>query len=91
MRRMVLVLSLLVASWLALAGSGLGVVAQAATPVPGEDELAGVTFEPLAITAGVTLPSPADLVVVRIGLEPGASLPSESNAPSLAVVLVEEG
>jgi len=90
MRRLLLVLALFAALFLDIA-TGPRAVAQDATPAAGDEELAGVTFEPVAISAGVTLPSPADLVLVRISIEPGASLPSDAGDPSLAVVLVEEG
>lgn len=67
-----------------------GVAAQEATP-GAEGEPEGVVFEPLAVTAGVALPSPGDLVVVRITLAPGAVLPSDPNDPSLGMVLLESG
>jgi hypothetical protein len=42
----------------------------------------GVTFEPLALTSGVALPSPADLIAVRMTIDPGARVPSDPNDPS---------
>ena len=76
---------------LAVALLGPLVAAQEGTPASEEFAIEGVTFEPLAVSAGVTLPSPSDLVLVRIGLEPGAALPSDPDDPSLAMVLVEAG
>ena len=66
-------------------------LAQEATPAVEELALEGVSFEPLAVTSGLTLPSPGDLVLVRIGLDPGAVLPSDPADPSLAMVLIETG
>ncbi len=68
------------------------VTAQDGTPsAEGEFGLEGVSFEPLALAPGVTLPSQADLVLVRLGLEPGAVLPADPEDPALAMVLVESG
>jgi len=71
-------------------------IAQDSTPegtpsAEGEFGLEGVSFEPLAVTSGVSLPSQADLVLVRFSLEPGAVLPSDPNDPTLAMVLIEAG
>ncbi len=66
-------------------------LAQEATPAGEEFALEGVSFEPLAVTSGLTLPSPGNLVLVRIGLDPGAVLPSDPSDPSLAMVLIETG
>ena len=71
-------------------------IAQDGTPegtpsTEGEFGLEGVSFEPLAIAPGMTLPSPADLVLVRLSLEPGAVLPSDPNDPTVAMVLIEAG
>jgi len=68
--------------------------AQDSTPAAGDEKafgFEGVSFEALAIAPGMTLPSPADLVLVRIGLEPGAVLPVDPENPSLAMVLIESG
>jgi quercetin dioxygenase-like cupin family protein len=40
---------------------------------------------------GVDLPSPADLFVVRIGLEPGTGFPIEESDPAAGILLVESG
>jgi hypothetical protein len=58
------------------------VVAQEATPSADMQDPEGVTFEPLALTSGVTLPSPADLIAVRLTVDPGALLPSEASDPT---------
>ncbi len=70
------------------------VTAQDGTPAAGDEVdfgIEGVSFEPLAIAPGMTLPGTADLVLVRIGLDPGAVLPSDPEDPSLAMVLIESG
>jgi len=70
-------------------------LAQDGTPSAAGDDggfgLEGVSFEPLALASGMTLPGQADLVLVRIGLEPGAVLPSDPDDASLAMVLIESG
>jgi quercetin dioxygenase-like cupin family protein len=55
------------------------------------DEPEGVTFEPIAITSGVTLPSPADLIAVRFTVNPGARLPSDASDPTSGMLIVESG
>ena len=65
--------------------------AQEGTPPVEEDALAGVTFDPLAAAPSMALPNPGGLVLVRIGLEPGAVLPNDPADPSFGFVLVEAG
>ena len=67
------------------------VVAQEATPSADMQDPEGVTFEPLALTSGVTLPSPADLIAVRLTVDPGALLPSEASDPTGGMLIVESG
>ena len=77
---------------LLVAGRAAAVAAQEGTPAA--EEMAppeGVSFEPLTAVQGVALPNPGDLVVVRIGIEAGSSLPSDPNDPSLGLFLVEAG
>lgn len=93
MRRLSIVLSLVAVMFLGLAlGArfGAGALAQEGTP-SAENDFEGITFEPLAVASELDLPSPGDLVLVRIELESGAVLPSDPEDPSLAMVLVEEG
>jgi hypothetical protein len=66
------------------------VVAQEATPAA-DIEPEGVTFEPLGIASGVALPSPADLIAVRLTIDPGAVLPSEASDPTGGMLIVESG
>jgi quercetin dioxygenase-like cupin family protein len=67
-----------------------GAVAQEATP-SAEMEMDGATFFPLGFASGVTLPSPADLIVARFSLDPGVSFPLETSDPTGAMVVVESG
>jgi hypothetical protein len=66
-------------------------IAQDATPSSGMQVPEGVTFEPLGITSGVTLPSRADLIAVRLTIDPGAVLPSEASDPTGGMLIVESG
>jgi len=66
-------------------------VAQEATPAAGAMEPEGVTFEPIAIASGLTLPSPADMIAVRFSIEPGAGFPVEASDPTSGMLIVESG
>jgi hypothetical protein len=74
-----------------LAGSHPAVIAQEATPAAGEMEPEGITFEPVGFAIGATVISPADLIVVRLGLEPGTGFPLEASDPSSGILVVESG
>jgi quercetin dioxygenase-like cupin family protein len=65
--------------------------AQEATPAAGEMEPEGVTFEPIAIASGLTLPSPADMIAIRFSIEPGAGFPLEASDPTAGMLIVESG
>jgi quercetin dioxygenase-like cupin family protein len=65
-------------------------VAQEATP-SADMAPEGGTYEPVTFALGVEVPSPADLFVVRIGLEPGTGFPIEESDPSAGILLVESG
>jgi quercetin dioxygenase-like cupin family protein len=67
-----------------------GALAQEATPAA-DMEPEGATFLPLGFASGVMLPSPADMIVARFSLEPGAGFPLEANDPTGAMVVVESG
>jgi quercetin dioxygenase-like cupin family protein len=92
MRRLALLLSLVGLLLLGAAAPEMQPVtrAQGVTPVPGI-EPEGVIFEPLAITSGVTLASPADIIAVRLRIEPGAGFPLETSDPTGGMVIVESG
>src|SRR5262245_45889302 len=85
------VLPLVLALIFGLAALTAGVVrAQEATPA-GPPTEAGVTFTPLGFVPGVTLPSSADLIAVRINIDPGAVSPLDASDPSGGVLIVESG
>ena len=85
----VLLVGVAVGAWF-----GPGATAQEGTP-PAEEEFAlpeGVTFAPLAYGTAEELPAaPADLVLFRFGLEPGATFQLDEDDPSVALAYVEEG
>ncbi len=72
-------------------GAQLPAIAQEATPGAEEMMPEGITFEPVTFATGVDLMSPADLVVVRLGLESGSGFPIEEDDPSVGVMVVESG
>ena len=92
MRRCGLLVSVVVFLLMGIAVPGVHSVtrAQEVTPVPGI-EPEGVLFEPLAITSGVTIPGPLDLIAVRLSIESGAGFPLETSDPTGGMVIVESG
>jgi len=68
-------------------------IAQEASPAAQEGmmEPEGVTFEPIAIASGLTLPSPADMIAARFTIDPGAGFPLEASDPSGGMLIVESG
>lgn len=92
MRRFTTILAVVAVVLLGVAALGAAprVIAQEATPAGDETE-EGLTYEPVAFVLGVELPSPADLFVARIGIEPGAGFEIDENDPSTGLCLVEEG
>lgn len=64
----------------------LPAVAQEATPTMEEEG-----FAPVSFALGVELPSPADIFVSRISLEPGQGFPLQESDPSAGMCLVESG
>jgi len=66
-------------------------IAQEATPAADEMMPEGATFEPVAFAIGAALMDPADIFVVRLGLEPGAVLPNDPSDPSVGLLIVESG
>jgi quercetin dioxygenase-like cupin family protein len=93
MRRFSVLLSMLAV--IALSAMGLiaqrSAVAQEATPGGEEMMQAGVTFDPLGFALGVDVANPADLVLVRLSIDPGASLPLEASDPTGGMLYVESG
>src|SRR5687767_2308399 len=92
MRRFSVLLCLVAALVLGVVAVGVqpAAVAQEATP-SADMAPEGATYEPVTFALGVDLPSPADLFVVRIGLEPGTGFPIEESDPSAGLLLVESG
>ena len=92
MRRVGLLVSIVSFLLLGIAVTGMPPVtrAQELTPVAGI-EPEGVIFAPLAITSGVTLASPADIIAVRLSIEPGAGFPLETSDPTGGMLIVESG
>jgi quercetin dioxygenase-like cupin family protein len=93
MRRALRVVPLVVLLVVSLLGSlGIGSVrAQDATPKAGMMAPEGVTFTPLGVVPGVTLPSPVDLTVARATFAPGAGFPFDPSDPEGALVITESG
>jgi hypothetical protein len=66
-------------------------IAQDATPSSDMQQPEGVTFEPIAVTSGLTLPSPADIIAARFSVESGAAVPLDASDPSGGMLIVESG
>jgi hypothetical protein len=92
MRRFSVFLSMVAVMLLGVVAVGVqpATVAQEATPSADMGPEGG-TYEPVTFALGVDLPSPADLFVVRIGLEPGTGFPIEESDPAAGILLVESG
>lgn len=92
-RASVLLLSAVVLLESSLIGGGALAAAQVDTPPTEEGDFGeGVSFEFLGAGETKTLPrDPADIVLVRIGLEPGASLTSDPEDPGIALFAIEAG
>ena len=71
-------------------GARLPAVAQEATPAA-DEAMEEEAFLPVSFALGVELPSPADIFVARISLEPGQGFPLEESDPSSGMCLVEYG
>ncbi|MCA9876226.1 MAG: cupin domain-containing protein, partial [Thermomicrobiales bacterium] len=94
MRRMASFLAVfaLVLVSLATLASPHRVLAQESTPAAGPPpEEEGVTFTPLGFAAGVALPSPGDLILVDVTLEPGAVSKIRDSDPSSGMLYVKSG
>ncbi len=93
MRRFSVLLSVVAVVLLGIVALGAQprVFAQEATPAADDSMEEGLTFELLAFAAGVELTSPADLIVSRIGIEPGAGFPIEESDPTTGLLIVESG
>jgi hypothetical protein len=93
MRRFSVLLAILVVAMLGIGALRAQPVAIAQEATPAADEMfpEGATFEPVAFAIGAELMNPADVFVVRIGLEPGTVLPNDPSDPSVGLLIVESG
>ena len=93
MRRSARSLPIVALLLLGLAGAvwAAGARAQEATPAAGGPAPEAVSFDLVGFAPGVALPSPADLLVVRLGLAPGAVSPVEASVPTGGMLVVEAG
>ena len=94
MRRFSVFLSLIAIMLLGIVAVRVQPVALAQEATPASEAgmgFEGITFEPVSFAFGVDVATPSDLVVVRIGFDPGAGLPGEENDPTVGIVLVESG
>jgi quercetin dioxygenase-like cupin family protein len=93
MRRVTAIVSVIALVLLGTVGLGLSssVVAQDATPASNEMMEEGIAFVPIGFAEGVTLPSPADLIAVRVTIEPDAVSPFLEDDPTGGLLIVESG
>ena len=91
MRRIAVSLSLTIVVLLTVLAPPAQPVAIAQEATPAAVKIAGVTFEPVALAAGIDLPSPGDLFVARAALDPGGAVPIAQGDPALGILLVESG
>jgi len=90
MRRFSVLLSLVVVVLLGIMALSVHPVAVAQEATPAGEEMEGITFEPVTFASGVDLTGLSELLVVRIGLEPGRALPIDPD-PGVGILLVESG
>jgi hypothetical protein len=94
MRSLSWVLSLIIVVLGLSAASMPGARAQDSTPPapagPPPEE-AGVTYTPIGFAADVSLPSSADLIAVRLSIDPGAVSSLGGDDPTSGFLLVESG
>ena len=95
MRRVPLLVALVAVAFVSLSlllAARVPAVAQEGTPTGEEFAPEGVTFEPLGFGTAEDLPAaPADLVLLRFTIVPGADFPIEADDPSVALVFVDSG
>lgn len=60
-------------------------------PALAETASEGVRYEPVTFATGLDLPSPGDLLMVRVDLAPGAHLPLDAADPTGGILLAERG
>jgi quercetin dioxygenase-like cupin family protein len=85
------VIAVMLLGMLALHAQPVAVAQEASPAAGGMMEPEGVTFEPIAISSGLTLPNPAEMIAARFRIQPGAALPLDANDPSGGMLIVESG
>jgi quercetin dioxygenase-like cupin family protein len=70
--------------------SGHHALAQEATPIA-QVGVEGISYLPLGIIPGATLPDAVDMEVARGTLEPGAGFPFSADDPAAAMMIMESG
>jgi len=90
---MTMLLSAVVMLGIVLVGGGALVTAQDSTPAVEEEEFGeGLSFELVGAGEAEELPeTPADIVLVRFGFEPGAFFEIDPEDPSVTLVVIESG
>ena len=93
MRRVRVVLSIFAVMLLGILALGAQprALAQDATPAADDMMQEGVAFVPIGFAEGATLPSPSDLIAVRVTIDPGAVSPFLEDDPTSGLLIVESG
>jgi quercetin dioxygenase-like cupin family protein len=93
MRRVHVVLSIVAVMMLGILALGTQprALAQDATPAVDDMMQEGVAFVPIGFAEGATLPSPSDLIAVRVTIDPGAVSPFLEDDPTSGLLIVESG
>ena len=91
MRRLSVLVSLTVAVLLGVLALHAQPVAIAQEATPTAEAMVGVTFQPVALATGLTLPATNELSIARIVLEPGAGFPIGAGDPTYALAVVQRG
>ena len=93
MHRFRVVLSVIVVMLLGIIAGRIAPIARAqeATPAAGGFTEGGITFEPLAYAAEVTLPESNEFSISRVSFDPGAGFPIEEEDPAYGLAVVESG
>jgi quercetin dioxygenase-like cupin family protein len=93
MHRFRVVLSVIVVMLLGIIAGRIAPIARAqeATPAAGAFTEGGITFEPLAYAAEVTLPESNEFSISRVSFDPGAGFPIEEEDPAYGLAVVESG
>jgi quercetin dioxygenase-like cupin family protein len=91
MRRLSVLPSLLVVVLLGALALHAQPIAIAQEATPGAFTEGGITFEPLAFAAEVTLPASNEFSIARLSFDPGAGFPIEEGDPTYGLAVIESG